>query len=141
MINVQDLLLTDDFDFVVQDGDFVLAPPEAALKQNMTLRALANKGDYKFYPTLGSNLESLMGKHNSAETGMEGVELLTQAMSFDNLVNPSDLRIEPVPLTPNTLAFYLLTSVSDLFENTVTVVAVVDLNTGISFKPVGEDVV
>ena len=141
MINVQDLLLTNDFDFVVQDGDFVLAPPEAALKQNMTLRALANKGDYKFESSLGSNLESLMGKPNNIATGIEGVELLSRAMSFDGMVHPSDLRIEPVPLGPNTLAFYLLVSVSDLFKNQVLVVAVVDLNTGISFKPVGEDVI
>jgi len=139
MANIQDLLLTDSFDFAVEDGDFVLAAPEAALKQNMTLRALANKGDYKLDTTLGSNLESLMGKPNNVDTGMEGVELLTRAMTFDNMVNPSDLLVEPVPLSPNTLAFYLLVSTSDLFKNKVLAVAVVDLNTGISFKPVGED--
>ena len=57
MAQVKDILLDDDLDLLIQDGDFVVGPSD---DQHIELILRATEGHFKEYPLLGANINSMV---------------------------------------------------------------------------------
>lgn len=52
-----DIQVDDDFDLLIKDGDFVVAPSD---KHNQTLIIISSKGAFRFAPMIGVNIYSYL---------------------------------------------------------------------------------
>ena len=62
------LLLGDDEDLMVQDGELVVGPSDS---QNVDIIIAANKGEFKEYPALGVGLINFLKKQNTTADALK----------------------------------------------------------------------
>lgn len=101
-----DIRITTDGDFVIKDGDFSTVESFEAAAQNVYCRIKSSDPEW-YLETIAANLEDLLGKPNTEETGKAGEELIRDALTKDGLINYDDLYIQAVPLDKFTLVFYV----------------------------------
>lgn len=111
-------IVTGDIDFEAgADGlvDLKITDQYGSATQDIDSRIRSQKGQWKFHPNLGSNLELIEGMKNTRETAAYGTELIEESLTFDGRFEQPDLSIRPVPKSITQVDYYVMaeTEVSD----------------------------
>lgn len=77
------------------------------IKQVLRNRLLTDAPDWYHHPDMGGNLSDLTGEPNTRETANRGVALITNAIAYDNYINPSELSVRAVPISATSILFYI----------------------------------
>ena len=101
-----DLFLTEDGDLAEQDGDFALVHNAEATAQNVRCRLKSSDPEW-YMEAICANLEDLLGRENSEETGRLGEELIIKALTADDLISIPDLYVQAVPVDKATIVFFV----------------------------------
>lgn len=96
-------------DLSFADGDLKLVEGPALDKQDIISRALTDAPDWYYYPELGANLSELRGEPNIPRTAVMGKEQLLGTLTYDNRFSRDGVYIRPVPVSQNSIVFYVLT--------------------------------
>lgn len=112
---LQDLETTDDGDLVASNGDLKIASPLRTVAQAIDQVILTNKGDLFTEPSFGANLDEFYGKPNIDANHRLMEQSIYQAVNEQNLISPSDIEIDIVPIDTDEAA--LLVEIKGKFLN------------------------
>lgn len=94
-----DLTLTESGDLLLtEDGDLSLSTHSQRLREQISARIKTQLSDWFCYQLIGTNLEDLIGLQNTQRHGEIGKDSIVKALTYDNLVNVSDLDVLILPL-------------------------------------------
>src|SRR5262245_9353199 len=103
--NLLDLWMTDDGDIRVGvNGDLLVARDSDVVAQAGAFRLKTARGDWILEPDCGADLELLIGRANSPETGAEMEAQIARALTHDGFLNGEIRSIRAVPVNRQTLA-------------------------------------
>jgi hypothetical protein len=77
-----DILLDEDFDLKIENGDFVIAPSD---QQHIQAIVIAHKGEFKEWPLVGFGAAEYLKK--SAVSKPEFLRNLKVQLNYDNYAN------------------------------------------------------
>lgn len=89
----------------VRDMDIVVG--EESQLQLIKSRLMTENPDWLLYPNIGADLTDLIGKRNTPTTAQEGKDLIIRALTYDKAFAESDITIEAVPVSRETILFDL----------------------------------
>lgn len=110
--NEIDITLTEDGDFVLVDGDFVLAYDMEYIKQQIFHRIKTMNPDW-FYDKIGADLEQLLGKPNTRETATLGIDLIREALTNGGFIDAESIYVKPIPVNNETITYFIMIKVDD----------------------------
>lgn len=93
-----DLLIDENGDIIISNGDVIKAKDSKAFEQNIKNRILSIKGEIPLHKCIGVNLDLLEGMPNTKETANIGAEQINSSIScdFDEYANEVKIRYFPV---------------------------------------------
>lgn len=112
-LNVNDLLLSEDGDLVLDEtGDLAIASGAAYVAQQVWCRLKSVSSDW-FYDHIGADLELFLGRPNTRETAEIISAKIEETLTYDGLLELYELFIKPVPLSRETISFFIFVKVED----------------------------
>lgn len=78
-----------------------------AEKQLIFNRLRTDAPDWYAHPSMGGNLTDLIGEPNTKITGAKGAALIQRALAYNNLYDPAQVSVRPVPISLNELLFMI----------------------------------
>jgi hypothetical protein len=81
--------------------------------QEMRTRGRSNHYDWKEHPTLGANLEELIGQVNNRATAEEGKANLLAALTQGGFLPKNVIKIKYVPISKHRLFYYIYVNILD----------------------------
>lgn len=102
-----DLYLTEEGDLAVSNhGDLGLTEtPWRHFSQQAYIRIMTQIGDFVVYPTLGADLETMIGMPQSQSTAEYGKSLILNALTRDGVLSSFPIEIVAIPTTLQTIQF------------------------------------
>jgi hypothetical protein len=110
-----DLKITYDGDLVVEDGDIALVHNAECTAQGVFCRLKSSDPEW-YGELIAANLEDLLGKPNTRETGQLGEEMIREALKIDGLIDNTDLYVQAVPIDKATVVFFVFFKPPNLTE-------------------------
>lgn len=110
-----DLAITPDGDLIIADGDFATVVNAECTAQGAYCRLKSSDPEW-YQEAICANLEDILGKPNSKETGEEGEALITAALLSDDLISAEDLYVQATPVSRDTLLFFVYFKPDNLSE-------------------------
>lgn len=102
---------------VTAGGDIAMTKDEwRDFAQQAYVRLMTTPPDFQTYPTLGVNLESMIGMPQSSETGSYGIKLIQEAFSRDAKFNGVPVSINAVPVSLQSIRFDVYLTVGSRSE-------------------------
>ncbi len=91
-------VIFDDFgDFNIVNKDIQTSNNKLIIfRQNAIDRIKSNQGDYKLYPNVSANTDTLLGRQNGPTLEKEMERLIIRALTFDRFVSRGDINIVSV---------------------------------------------
>jgi hypothetical protein len=91
-------VIFDDFgDFNIVNKDIQTSNNKLIIfRQNAIDRIKSNQGDYKLYPNVSANTDTLLGRQNGPTLEKEMERLIIRALTFDGFVSRGDINIVSV---------------------------------------------
>jgi hypothetical protein len=104
-----DLYLTEAGDLAIgSNGDLAITENIwRDLSQQAYLRIMTQIGDFTLYPSLGADLEALIGMPQSKETADYGISLIKSALDREGKFIGTDINIKAVPTSFQSIRFDL----------------------------------
>lgn len=104
---MQDFYLTEDGDLAISHrGDIEVTPtPWRNYSQQAYIRIMTPVSDFTMYPTLGSELDQLIGMPQTAETGAYGKTLIRNALLRDGFFTGIPIEVNAVPVSLQAIRF------------------------------------
>ena len=106
-----DLGITDNGDFmtITHNGltDFSLVNDEYALRQSVNFRLKTNIRELFLHEEIGNELIEIIGKRNTKETALLGINYITKAISLNNYIPQDQINIEAIPADNNKIVFVI----------------------------------
>lgn len=103
------------------DGDFALGAdgdlrdtsfdPLRSTWQEMRTRVRSSTKDWAPWPSLGANLDELIGSPNNRITAEEGKTKIISALTMNGFMKKEQLNIRYVPITENRLVYFIRATV------------------------------
>ena len=91
-----DLSFSPDGDFILDDsGDFAVSGNQECLREDIEIRVKTSRGDWKSFPMLGADLETLVGRKNTHKIPLVGKEFIERSLTYDSLVSSGRLEVLP----------------------------------------------
>jgi phage baseplate assembly protein W len=87
--------------------DIALHSQTNVIKQVLRNRLKTDSPDWFHHPEMGGNLSDLVGEPNTRATGQKGVELITNALSYDGYINTDNINVRPVPVSSSVILFLI----------------------------------
>ena len=87
--------------------DIALHVEENVLKQTSRNRLKTDAPDWFHHPLLGGNLSDLIGESNTRATGEKGVQLIIDALTYEDYFSLDQLNVRAVPVNASTILFYV----------------------------------
>jgi hypothetical protein len=84
-----------------------------ALRQVIINRLKTDAPDWFHYPTMGGNLTDLIGEPNTKDTGQRGVVMITEVLTYGNLLDAANLSIRAVPVNSEDILFLITVKTKD----------------------------
>lgn len=103
-----DLYLTEDGDIAVaSNGDIAMTEtPWRDYVQQAYIRLMTVIGDFTLYPTLGADLDRLIGMPQSKETGDYGISLINSALTrTGSNLSALPISVNAVPISMQAIRF------------------------------------
>lgn len=124
-----DLATTDDGDLqVAYNGDLLVVRNEDVVAQELQWRLKTVRGDWILEPDCGADLETLIGKPNSPQTGALMESLVSRALTHDGYLGGEIQTLRAVPVNRNQITCIITIQYGDIsFTETVDI----DLKEGI----------
>ena len=132
---VTDLSLSEDGDLILENGDLGLVAGSAMIAQGTRNRIRSVHKDW-FYDKIGATLEQLLGRPNTKETGDEGVNLLTKALTVDGFIDNADLYIKSTPISGTRIVYFVFINSPFNVNGPIGFEVALDLGNGIKIKEV-----
>jgi len=110
--------------------DIAITYDENALSQIVYNRIKTQAPDWFLHPTLGSNLEDLIGEPNSKLTAVRGEGMIMQVLTYDNLLNANAVSVKGIPTAHDTIVFIITVTVRG--TRNIVIPVTFNLYTGIS---------
>lgn len=104
---MSDIHLTMSGDFLINGGKDI-ALTNSNLQddiQQVYLRLMTEPGDFKIYPSLGTDLSSLYGMPQCQETGDYGSQMIRAALEKEDIFAGRNIQITSVPTSKNSIRF------------------------------------
>lgn len=101
-----DIAITKDGDLIIKDGDFDVVLNADCTAQGAYCRLKSSDPEW-YQEAIAANLEDILGKPNSKETGAEGERLIRAALLADDLISAEDLYVQAIPVDRETLIFFV----------------------------------
>ncbi len=113
-----DFYFTESGDLAISSsGDIALVDsPWRDYAQQAYIRVMTAISDFALYPTLGADLEELVGMPQSKATGDYGIQLIKNAMSRDGKFNGIPVEVKAVPVSMQGIRFDIYISVGSRTE-------------------------
>lgn len=110
------------------NGDILVARDEDVVAQEIVWRLKTTRGDWILEPDCGADLETLIGKANSRETGAIMEALIDRALMHDGYLIGELQEIRATPINKNTLAALITVEYGD---SSFTQTVALDLKEGV----------
>lgn len=104
--NEMDLAITPDGDLILKDGDFDVVVNAECCAQGAFCRLKSADPEW-YQEAIAANLEDILGKPNTQETGREGEELIKKALLTDHLIAHEDMYVQAIPVDRQTVVFFV----------------------------------
>lgn len=101
-----DLSIGNSGDLADTSGDVL-----QSLRQEIRTRVRSSLEDWAVYPTLGSNLDEIIGETNSKETAEIGKSRIISSLTRDNFMSEGDIQIKYTPVDRHRILYILRVSV------------------------------
>jgi len=111
--SLTDLTFTDRGDFVVDANGDLESTEDVfgkSLIQEIRSRLKAEVGDWKAHPQLGVGLNRFLGLPTNETTASKIILRITETMSNDGLLLPTDMEIVPIILEAGVILFRMFIS-------------------------------
>lgn len=106
--NKADLDLSADGDLIVDEtGDLELALDEACARDDILVRLLTQNPDWYDYPSIGADLDEMIGEPNDRITAEEIVRRIKASLTMYGLISPSELDVVPIPISQEEVMFFI----------------------------------
>lgn len=111
--NKTDLDLSKDGDLTIDEtGDLALSFDEDCAKDDISVRLLTQNPDWYDYPSIGADLDEMIGEPNDRKTAEEIIKRIRACLTMYNLIPASDLDVVAIPVSQDEVLFYIaITSV------------------------------
>lgn len=105
-IGIVDLKWSNDGDFTLANGDLAdtIHVTGSGFLQEVEDRVKSSSGDWKLYPSKGSNLEDFKGENNDPLTWALIEQSITYALTANQFLNKNDFKIVIAPISPDEIA-------------------------------------
>lgn len=102
-----DLNITENGDLTISpSGDLAVVPTKwHHYSQQAYIRVMTPMYGFSLYPSLGADLESIVGMSQSFETGEYGKQLILSALNREGIFNGLDISIRAVPTGMQSIRF------------------------------------
>ena len=102
-----DFYLTENGDLAVSNqGDVAITPTQQEqIEQQCRMRLATQRNDFVVYPSIGADLQRLIGMPNTRATGLFGRKLIERGLSYDGFVPKGKLKIEGYPTNIDTIVY------------------------------------
>ncbi len=87
--------------------DLAISYSNQVIKQIVYSRIITQAPDWFVHPTLGGNLEDLIGEPNTKETAQLGVRAITDALTYDNFLDIGSFTVKAVPVNRDEILFVI----------------------------------
>lgn len=123
----RDIALTDDGDWKVESGDFVMATGMNVIRDEITIRVLSGEREWFGDPNACAGLDRLIGRRLEPAVLEEGKRRIVRALTFDGLLHQADFSVFAVPGQGSEVTFYVVLHA----DQASPLEFVLDLNTGV----------
>jgi hypothetical protein len=113
------------------NGDFAMAAPSGVLKQDVAFRVRTDVNDFDPHPSIGSDLNSLIGEPNTKALSLDGENKIVNSLTRDGRIAASDLLVKGVPISQDSIMYYIFIKNGSIALN-VTPDFALSLNKGIT---------
>jgi hypothetical protein len=111
--NNYDIAVSASGDMVIGGNrDFVLTPGSGVLKQDIAFRLRTNPGEFYVHQDVGAGLDDLIGEPNTRETAKIGESKIAHSLVYDGFIRNNDLYIKGVPITYESVYYYVFVNSS-----------------------------
>ncbi len=102
-----DLYLTEDGDLAISPTGDLAVTKDAwrDYSQQAYITIMTEPSDFTMYPTMGVNLEALIGMPQSQETGEYGARLIREALERNPRLRTVPVTVKPVPTGYQSIRF------------------------------------
>ena len=125
---LQDLMITQDGDLVLGNGDLTMLSGIQAYVQMASCRLQSITVDW-FYDHIGADLESILGQPNTLEVAQKGESLIISALTQDGFLSQEQIYIDMTPTSAYGISYEVLITVDG---ETIAVNMHLDLIKGVS---------
>lgn len=87
--------------------DFMTTPASGVLKQDIAFRLRTNPGEFYVHQDVGAGLDELIGEPNTRENAQIGEDKIYYSILNDGFVARQDLYVRGVPLSLESLFYYV----------------------------------
>lgn len=84
-----------------------------AWKQIIFNRLRTDAPSWYHHPRMGGNLTDMIGEPNSRETGILGVQYIMNALTYEGLLQMTQISVRPVPINNDEIMFFVTLSIDD----------------------------
>lgn len=132
-----DLYYSQNGDFVLNGGDLqdTVFDIWEGTKSIIRSRVCGITGDWRLYPQLTANLNTLQGQPNTKETGLKIKQLVQDSLTKDGFLKESDFTVRVVPVSFTSISIFVILKVPDTTqENNTNIMYFTALNYEQNFK-------
>jgi hypothetical protein len=106
--NYVDLLVSPSGDLCTSSNlDLQLAQGSGVLKQDVAFRLRTNPGEFFPHLDVGAGLDEIIGEPNDRVTMKTGESKISRSLVYDGLVSNIDLYVRGVPLSLDSIMYYV----------------------------------
>ncbi len=87
--------------------DIALISDISWFKQVVYNRIKTQNPDWYHHPTIGANLEDLIGEQNTRANADIGSYNILKSLTYDGFINPKDANIRSVPVDSNNIIYFI----------------------------------
>ncbi|MCW4012302.1 MAG: hypothetical protein NWF07_04835 [Candidatus Bathyarchaeota archaeon] len=91
----------------VEKRDLALTTSQDAIKQIVYSRIRTQAPDWFLHPSLGGNLEDLIGEPNTKETARVGIQSIQDALTYDGFMGMGQFEIRAIPISADEIVFII----------------------------------
>jgi hypothetical protein len=87
--------------------DFQLTVGSGVLKQDIAFRLRTSPGEFYVHKDVGAGLDELIGEPNTREVTAIGESKISHSLVYDGFIRSADLYIKGVPLSQESVYYYV----------------------------------
>jgi hypothetical protein len=90
-----------------QTVDLALSYGINVTKQIIYARIRTQAPDWFVHPTLGGNLEDLIGEPNTKDSANRGIKCITDALTYGSFLSTGDFTVQAIPVNKEEILFVI----------------------------------